>query len=65
LTTKYDPWLTRTAGFGNEVEGLLLYDIPDLSGRISGDRPWAFSIDDLAANEQGIQDALSQTGNSN
>ena len=42
------------AGTGNEVQGLILYDIPDLGGRISGQRPWAFSPQDFRDNQRGL-----------
>ena len=61
LTLKYGGGLVRSAGIVNELQGLILYDIPDLPSRLDGSRPWAFSIDDLIANEKGI-DAASREG---
>jgi RHS repeat-associated protein len=47
----------RILGVGNEVQGLLLYDVPDLLGRLRGLRPWAFEVLDLVHNEIGIKRA--------
>ncbi len=57
LTLKYGGGLVRTAGIVNELQGLILYDVRDLPSRLDGSRPWAFSIDDLIANEKGIKAA--------
>lgn len=45
----------RTAGVGNEIQGLVLHDIPNLGGRLSGEQPWAFQLQDLRDNERGFQ----------
>jgi hypothetical protein len=58
LTKEYGPTFTRIAGVVNEVQGLVMHDIPDLPGRIRGERPWAFQLNDLRANEVGIQEAV-------
>ena len=50
----------RAAGIVNEVQGLILHDIPNLPSRLSGETPWAFQIDDIRANEVGIQRAIGQ-----
>jgi len=52
------PNLVDKAGIVNEVQGLLMHDIPDLKGRLEGTRPWACQIADIKANRQGIQDAI-------
>jgi len=57
LAHEYGPDWSRIAGIGNELQGLVLHDVPDLPGRIMGERPWAFSLQDLRANEVGIQRA--------
>lgn len=57
LTKEYGPTFTRIAGVVNELQGFVMHDIPDLPGRIRGERPWAFSLNDLRANEVGIQRA--------
>ncbi|GAB6037702.1 hypothetical protein JCM15519_22610 [Fundidesulfovibrio butyratiphilus] len=57
LTKEYGPNWTRLAGLANEVQGFFWHDIFDLPARYSGERPWAFSTDDLVANEVGIQKA--------
>ncbi|NJD56185.1 MAG: RHS repeat-associated core domain-containing protein [Nitrospirae bacterium] len=53
----------RAAGVGNEVQGLVLHDIPDIRGRISGERPWAFQWQDLKDNERGFQAAKKNCSN--
>jgi RHS repeat-associated protein len=58
MAIEHGAGITRIAGVLNEIQGLVLYDVPDLFGRIKGDRPWAFSLEDIYANEKGIQDAL-------
>ena len=58
LASKYGSFWTRNAGIANEIQGLILYDIPDISGRLSGVRPWAFQFSDIVANERGIQKSL-------
>lgn len=45
----------RIAGVGNEIQGLVLHDIPNLRGRISGEQPWAFQPQDLRDNERGFR----------
>ncbi|MBL0361000.1 MAG: hypothetical protein IPP70_08070 [Elusimicrobia bacterium] len=60
MTLKHGSGITRTAGIVNELQGLILFDIPDLFGRMRGERPWAFSLEDIFANEKGIQDAMDQ-----
>jgi len=54
LAGKHGPGLSRIAGFGNEFLGLIIYDIPDLVGRLKGQRPWAFQFQDFKDNERGI-----------
>jgi hypothetical protein len=55
LTIVYGPHLTRTYGVLNEIQGLVMHDLPDLRARLSGERPWAFQFSDLIANEVGIK----------
>ncbi|MFP5221102.1 MAG: hypothetical protein ACLGSA_02300 [Acidobacteriota bacterium] len=57
LTKEYGPTWTRMMGVANELQGFFKHDIDDLPGRIDGERPWAFSWNDLRANEVGIQKA--------
>lgn len=57
LAKEYGPNWTRLAGLANEIQGFFGYDLPDLLGRFSGERPWAFSLDDFKANEVGIHKA--------
>ncbi|GAB6037602.1 hypothetical protein JCM15519_21610 [Fundidesulfovibrio butyratiphilus] len=57
LTKEFGPNWTRLAGYGNEIQGLLYQDLPDLWRRLNGERPWAFSLDDFEANEVGIHRA--------
>ena len=54
LTREYGSALVRAAGVVNEIQGLILHDIPNLPARISGDSNWAFQWDDLMANEDGM-----------
>jgi RHS repeat-associated protein len=58
LTLEYGPGLARLAGILNEIQGLLLHDLPNLQGRLSGQQPWAFELEDIWSNELGIQWAL-------
>jgi RHS repeat-associated protein len=44
----------RTFGAGNELQGLLLHDVPNLQSRIGGNSPWAFQTQDLSSNETGF-----------
>lgn len=46
--------IIRVAGVGNEIQGLVLFDLPNLGGRLTGDEPWAFQLDDLFDNEDGF-----------
>lgn len=55
----------RAAGFTNEVQGLIRWDIPNLSSRLDGKTPWAFQLKDLAANEKGFTCSKSQSCGSN
>ena len=57
LAKEYGPTLTRMMGVANELQGFLMHDLKDLPGRIRGERPWTFSLNDLRANEVGIQKA--------
>lgn len=60
LTKEYGPGWTRFAGITNELQGLFFHDLPDLPGRLRGERPWAFSMKDMNANEVGIQRAVEE-----
>ncbi|MDD5703267.1 MAG: RHS repeat-associated core domain-containing protein [Dehalococcoidales bacterium] len=55
VASKFGNTSTRLAGVANEIQGFILYDIPDIGGRISGKRPWAFEPRDLIDNERGIR----------
>nr|WP_246459764.1 RHS repeat-associated core domain-containing protein [Puniceicoccus vermicola] len=57
LTEATNAATARAYGVVNEVQGLVLHDIPRLRSRILGETPWAFSIDDLFMNEIGIDNA--------
>jgi len=46
---------TFVAGTGNEIQGLFLHDIPDFWGRVTGQRPWAFSLQDFIDNQRGFK----------
>jgi hypothetical protein len=54
LASYYGTSAARFAGVGNEIQGLVLHDMPDLFGRITGKRPWAFQLEDLRDNERGF-----------
>jgi hypothetical protein len=58
LTTRYGPMTVRAAGIVNEIQGFAMHDVPNIVDRITGESDWAFSIDDIFANEAGIQDAI-------
>ncbi len=64
MAREYGGAATRAFGVGNELQGFVLHDLPDLSARLSGRRPWAFDWMDLAANESGIAEAQRQRGRS-
>ena len=53
ITIYYGETIAQIFGSGNELQGLLYWDIPNLGGRLSGDSPWAYQIDDFFANETG------------
>jgi RHS repeat-associated protein len=55
IASKYGSGHTRLAGAANEIEGLFKYDIPDICGRLRGQRPWAFQWQDFKDNERGIE----------
>jgi hypothetical protein len=57
LASKYGTTNARIFGILNEIQGFLVHDLRDLPGRINGDRPWAFQIEDLMDNEKGFDDA--------
>ena len=59
LAFEYGPNWARLAGAGNEVQGFLRWDLMRLSSRLRGNSPWAFQLEDLTANEAGIQEVLS------
>ncbi|MEW6219909.1 MAG: hypothetical protein AB1634_10295, partial [Thermodesulfobacteriota bacterium] len=40
--------------------GLVMYDLTNISGRLEGDSPWAFQVEDILANEAGIQRAIQE-----
>jgi RHS repeat-associated protein len=44
----------RAFGVGNEFQGFIWHDLFRLPSRISGETPWAFQLDDFAANEKGF-----------
>jgi RHS repeat-associated protein len=44
----------RIAGAGNELQGLILHDIPNIVDRVSGNTPWAFQWQDFMDNERGF-----------
>jgi hypothetical protein len=54
VTRDFGPQIARIFGVGNEIQGLLRFDIPNLSARLSGRQPWAFELQDLVDNEKGI-----------
>jgi RHS repeat-associated protein len=59
---KHGTSVARIAGVGNEVQGLIGHDIPNLfTRRPWGDRPWAFQLQDLKDNERGF-DAAKRSG---
>jgi RHS repeat-associated protein len=58
MTHSYGEGVTTTMGVLNEVQGFVMHDLPDLDGRISGQSPWAFSVEDLEANKAGIDNAV-------
>ncbi len=48
----------RLAGYGNEMQGLILHDLRNIFtfvGRLAGRAPWSFQIQDLQANEIGFR----------
>jgi hypothetical protein len=57
MAKEYGGNITRAYGVGNELQGLLMHDLPDLMNRLNGKRHWAFDWMDLAANEAGIASA--------
>ena len=54
MTLRWDGQTTRLFGVLNEIQGLLWHDLPDLRGRITGERAWAFHFNDFIDNEMGI-----------
>jgi hypothetical protein len=58
FTHEYGSFWADVFGMGNEIQGLLMHDIPDLPGRIRGDRPWAFSLNDMWDNREGSNQAV-------
>jgi RHS repeat-associated protein len=54
LAKRHGTNMSRAIGVGNEVQGLVLHDIPNLPSRLNGSRPWAFSPSDLVENERGF-----------
>lgn len=57
LTEEIGSGWTMFAGIVNEAQGFELHDLTDLSGRFSVEKPWAFQINDIISNEEGIRDA--------
>jgi len=55
VASVYDRSTAFAGGLVNEIQGLLLHDIPDLPGRIRGKRPWAFQPEDFRSNEAGVE----------
>jgi RHS repeat-associated protein len=51
------------AGTANEFQGLVLHDIPDLPGRFTGKRPWAFQFQDFKDNQRGFNCAAADRCN--
>jgi RHS repeat-associated protein len=54
IAGEYGSGITRAMGVGNELQGFLFHDLPDLRNRLNGGRPWAFEFRDLVDNEVGI-----------
>jgi len=52
--------VAHIAGVANEIRGLVLHGIPNLSSRLEGNSPWAFQLKDFEANEKGFQCAYDQ-----
>lgn len=58
LTREVGPTTTRNLGILNEAWGFVWFDLRNLPARLSGQRAWAFQLQDLVDNEIGIWDAL-------
>jgi len=54
VASVYGRGIGLAAGIVNEIQGLLVHDLPDLPARLRGVRPWAFQIEDFGANEVGF-----------
>jgi RHS repeat-associated protein len=54
LAANYNSAIGRVAGTVNELQGLVLHDIPNLPSRLSGRSNWAFQLEDFQANEKGF-----------
>jgi len=54
LSSKYGNDVIRIFGATNELQGLILHDIPNIRRRILGETDWAFQLDDLLSNENGF-----------
>lgn len=65
VVSNYGSGVARTAGIGNEIQGLVLHDIPNLPGRLFSDQPWAFQLQDLRDKERGFRCAERNNNNSN
>ncbi len=60
VAREFGQTLAHLAGTANEIQGLVLHDIPNLSSRLEGNSPWAFQLKDFEANEKGFQCAYDQ-----
>jgi len=58
MTKRFGPLTTWTFGLLNEIQGLVLLDVPNLASRLARRTPWAFEPQDIVANAVGIGAAL-------
>lgn len=58
LASLHGEHLARAIGILNEIQGFLWHDIWNLRSRVQGRSPWAFQLDDMLQNEEGIAQAL-------
>jgi RHS repeat-associated protein len=62
VAARYGTTTTRAAGAANEVQGFVMWDLPNLGSRLRGKTPWAASWRDLQINESGIKCARGLCG---
>jgi len=58
LSKEIGPNWTDLMGIGNEIQGLIRWDLPQLGSRLRGESPWAFQLQDIEMNRRGIGKAL-------